>query len=68
MHYRFDVENLETGIITQLKTLKDVAKFIDVPYHQARSLLLSDEKLYLHPNMIQLKTHYKITKNFWIKN
>ena len=68
MHYRFDVENLETCEITQFRTLKEVAIFMHVPYHQARSLLLSDEKLYLHHNMIQLKTHYKITKNFWVIN
>ena len=62
MKYRFFVENLENGDFIPCKTLKDVAFYMDVPYHQARSVLLSDDKLFLHENITALKKRFKISK------
>jgi hypothetical protein len=63
MKFRFVLENLETGEKTNCKTLKDVASILQVDYHQARSVLLSDDKLFLHPNIKALCQKYKVYKN-----
>jgi hypothetical protein len=63
MKFRFILENLETQELTNCKTLKDVAEILKIDYHQARSILLSDDKLFLHPNIKALCLKYKIHKN-----
>ncbi len=62
MKFRFFVENLENGDFIQFKTLKEVSEFMNVPYHQARSVLLADDKLFIHDNIKDLRKKYKITK------
>lgn len=62
LKFRFTLTYVETGEKTNFKTLKDIAKKIDIPYHQARSILLCDDKLYLHPKIEQLTKTYKIEK------
>jgi hypothetical protein len=62
LKFRFTLIFLETGEKTNFKTLKEIAKKIDIPYHQARSILLSEDKLYLHPKIEELTKQYKIEK------
>lgn len=62
MKFRFYLENLENGDFIPCKTLKDVAHIMDVPYHQARSVLLSDDKLFLNKNIMELRKKYKVLK------
>lgn len=62
MKYKFEITNLETGIITQSKTLQEVSILLNIPYHQARSLLLSEEKQFLHPVIKDLKLKWNIIK------
>jgi hypothetical protein len=59
---RIQLINLETGDIAQYKTLKDLSENINIPYHLCRSLLLSDDKLYLHPKTKELAKKYKVIK------
>ena len=63
MKFRFNLEIIETGEIKQFKTLKDLAEFLNIPYHQAKSIKISDDKLFLHPHIKTLCSQYKITKN-----
>jgi hypothetical protein len=59
---RIQLLNLETGDITKYKTLKELSDKINLPYHLCRSLLLSDDKLYLHPKTKELTKKYKVSK------
>lgn len=63
MKFRFTLKLLETGEEIQYKTLKELATKHNIEYHQARSILLSDEKLFIHPNIKLLCDKYKIIKN-----
>jgi len=62
MKFRFELENLETGEKKNYKTLRDVSKTLNLPYHQTRSILLSDDKLYLHKHIVDYCNKYKIKK------
>lgn len=62
MKYKFELLDIETGIITNHKTLQEIREIINIPYHQARSLLLSNDKQFLHPQIKELTKKYKITK------
>lgn len=68
MKFRYILENLETGEKTPYKTLRDIATFIKIDYHQARSVLLSEEKLYIHPVIKMICSKYKIIHNPEITN
>lgn len=59
---RIQLLNIETGDITKFKTLKELSDTIQIPYHICRSLLLSDDKLYLHPKTKELLKKYKVSK------
>jgi hypothetical protein len=59
---RIQLLNKETGDITQFKTLKELSDNLQIPYHICRSLLLSDDKLYLHSRTIELLKKYKVSK------
>ena len=63
MKYKFVLKNLETGSTVQYRTLKEIVDFLEVPYHQARSLYLADQKQYLHPKIKELYTKYRISNN-----
>jgi len=63
LKFRFTLETIETGIKTNFKTLKELASFLKLPYHQARSILLSEDKIFLHDNISALTKQYKITKH-----
>ena len=65
--FRFNLENLETGEIRPCKTLKDVSVILGIPSHQARSVLLSNDKLYLHPKIKAITDRYIIHKNISTK-
>lgn len=62
MNFRLTLENLETGEITYHKTRKELGEYLKIPYHQVRSIFLSDDKLYLHPHIKELRQKYKITE------
>ena len=63
MKFRFALEILETGEIKQFKTLKDMSEYLDIPYHQTKSIMISEDKIFLHPHIKILANKYKITKN-----
>ena len=63
MKFRITLENLETGELTNFKTLKDLSEHLKIPYHQVKSILISEDKLFLHPHIKELCSKYKITKN-----
>jgi len=62
LRFRFTLETIENGEKTNFRTLKELSTTLNIPYHQARSVLLSDDKLYLHNNIASLAKQYKITK------
>jgi len=62
MKFRFILENNLTKEKINFRTLKELSEFINVPYHQTRSIYLADEKLFLHPQIKKLKEDYKIYK------
>jgi hypothetical protein len=63
MKYKFILENVETGIKQKHRTLQEIAEVLKVDYHQARSVLLSEDKQFLHPKIKDLCKQYKICKN-----
>lgn len=63
MKYRFILENIETGEKEKYKTLKDIAEKLNIDYHQARSVLLSEQKQFNHPIIKNICNKYKIYKN-----
>lgn len=63
MNFRFTLIILETGEEIKYRTLKELAIKNNIEYHQARSVHLSDDKLYIHPNIKILCDKYKIIKN-----
>ncbi len=60
MKFKFVLVNLETGLKENHRTLKEIVDILDVPYHQARSLYLADQKQFLHPNIKNLYSKYRI--------
>jgi len=66
MKFRFTLENLETGIKTEYKTLKALSENTELnhlPYHKIRSLSLSSDKLFLHNEIKELAKKYRIINN-----
>jgi hypothetical protein len=63
MKYKFILENLETGNTQKHRTLQEIAEVLKVDYHQARSVLLSGDKQFLHPKIKDLCKQYRISKN-----
>jgi hypothetical protein len=63
MKFKFVLNNLETGSSTQYRTLKEIVDVLDIPYHQARSLHLADQKQFLHPKIKDLYNKYRILSN-----
>jgi len=63
LKFRFVLEDKENGFKQNFKTLRDISKTLNIPYHQCRSILLSDDKIYIHKNIEELTKKYKISKN-----
>jgi hypothetical protein len=60
MQYRFLLINRIDNSSLPFKTMKDVSEHLNLPYHQARSLFLSSDKLYLHPKTQELSKKYDL--------
>ena len=66
MKFRFMLEEYteKDGVISTTyskhKTLQDVADKLGIPYHQARSLLLIEEKQFSHKHIKNLSKLYRI--------
>jgi ribosomal protein S25 len=63
MKYKFILENLETGEINKHRTITEIAEKLNINYHQARSVLKSDEKQFLHPIIKNICKKYKVSIN-----
>ena len=70
MNYKFLLNQLdEEGNIQktkQMKTIREISKFLNVEYHQARLLYLlskKDTKKGIHPLLKELSKKYSITDN-----
>ena len=70
MNYKFALNQLdEEGNIQktkQMKTIREISKFLNVEYHQARLLYLlskKDSKKGIHPLLKELSKKYSITDN-----
>jgi hypothetical protein len=70
MNYKFALNQLdeEGNIIKskEVKTLREISKFLNVEYHQARLLYLlskKDTKKGIHPLLKSLSQKYSITDN-----
>ena len=70
MNYKFLLNQLdEEGNIQktkQMKTIREISKFLNVEYHQARLLYLlskKDSKKGIHPLLKELSKKYSITDN-----
>ncbi len=63
MKYKFILENCKSGKKTQYRTLKEISEIIKIPYHQARSIYLSDKKQFIHKNIKEYCKKYKIYDN-----
>jgi hypothetical protein len=61
MKHRYTLLDTETNEIFYYGTLKEMEEKLKIPYHQIRSVLHSDKKVFLHPNIKNLATRYKIT-------
>ncbi len=62
MKFRFELENILTGEKKNCKTLSEISKTLNIPYHQVRSILLSEDKLFLHNHITEYCSKYKIRK------
>ena len=62
MKFKFVLVNVESGLRENHRTLKEIVDILDIPYHQARSLHLADEKQFLHPKIKELYNKYRILK------
>jgi hypothetical protein len=70
MNYKFLLNQLdESGNILkskQMKTIREISKFLNIEYHQARLLYLlskKDTKKGIHPLLKSLSQKYSITDN-----
>lgn len=61
-HCRFILTDLVSNEEIKFRTLKEVAVQLDIPYHQARTILLADDKIYIHPKTDEMLKKYKIVK------
>ena len=68
MKFRYILENLETKEQVHYKTLKEISNTLNIDYHQARSVYLSDQKQYIHPVIKMIRMKYKIIDNKEISN
>ncbi len=62
MKLKFTLKNLETNEEARYKNLQDIADELGVKYHQARSIMLKDEKQFLKNDIRQLTKKYMISK------
>lgn len=63
MKFKYILENLENNVTKKYKTLQSIAEDLQIKYHTARSILLCDEKQFLHPGIKDLCSKYKIYSN-----
>lgn len=61
--FRYTLIIKDSGEEKDFKTLKDLAEYLKIPYHTCRGLLLSDEKLFVHTTIKNLREKYLIIKN-----
>ena len=61
--FRYTLIIKESGTEIPFKTLKELSDHLNIPYHTCRGLLLSDDKLFLHNTIKELKEKYLIIKN-----
>jgi len=62
MKLKFTLKNLETNEEENYKNLQDVADKLGIKYHQARSIMLKDEKQFLKNDIRHLTKKYMIFK------
>lgn len=62
MKFRFELLIIETGEIKQFGTMKQIGEYLNIPAHQVKTILISDEKIFLHPHIKELCNKYKITR------
>jgi len=62
MKFIFNLKNLENQEEETFKNLQDIAEKLNVKYHQARSIMLKDEKKFLKNDIRILCKKYKILK------
>lgn len=60
--FRFILKDLTNETTINFKTLKEISEFLDLPYHKVRSLSLSDDKIFLHKEIKDLRKQYQIIK------
>ena len=60
--FRFTLKDLTNETTINFKTLKEISEFLDLPYHKVRSLSLSDNKIFLHKEIKDLRKQYEIIK------
>ena len=65
MLYKFQLENLDNKNTVKYKTLKEIAKELNLEYFQTRCIFAHSMKLkkYLHPHLKSLCSKYKIITN-----
>lgn len=63
----FVLNNLETKETINYKNLQDIADKLNIKYHQARSIMLKNEKKFLKNDIRQLSKKYEIIKYEIIK-
>lgn len=62
MKYRYSLLDTETNETFYYGTMKEMEEKLKIPYHQIRSVFHSEKKAFLHPNIKNLATRYKITQ------
>jgi hypothetical protein len=65
MLFKYLLENKETKEIEQYKTMREIAKNLNIDYFHARSVYLESKtpKKYLHPQVKKLVLKYSIYDN-----
>lgn len=65
MLFKFVLENKETGETKEYKTMREIAKDLNIDYFHARSIYLESKtpKKYLHTRVKTLKEKYTIIDN-----
>jgi hypothetical protein len=62
MKFRYSLKILKTEETKDFPTLKKLAEHINIEYHQALSVIKSEDKMFLHPKIEELTKQYKIIK------
>lgn len=65
---KFTVVDRETNNSKNFKTLKEISIFLDLPYHQVRTIYLSSNKKFLHPITQAYCNKYDIKDNLELIN